>query len=122
MPTPQVHASKANPPIAETVRLLAQLRSQHRQGWRCLQTLQSFTDFSHLARRLHLSHESLRALLHQLSAQLGDQHMTVVSGEVRLSHEMQQALAQLRGGSLVGGDAPEQSATASRAGADRSHS
>lgn len=122
MPTSQTQTRTADQPCdadAETVRVLTQLRSQYRQGWRCLQALQAFSDFAHLARRLHLSHQSLRELLQQLSAQLGEQHLSVVGGEVRLSREMRQCLAQVRVASSAGESSPAQESTVSNAAPDQ---
>jgi hypothetical protein len=53
--------------------------------WRCLRVVSEFSDIAHAARKLHCSQAVLKAILSELQASLGGQHIHVLDGRVQIS-------------------------------------
>lgn len=88
VPSGAVTDADRKPPSEKVITLC----TLSRPGWRCLRQLLAFRDFSHLARRLHVTHSELQSVLLNLSTQLGDEHLRLLDGRIHLSEALERAI------------------------------
>lgn len=71
---------------------LPDLRSLPRVQWRCLRVVSEFGDIAHAARKLHWSQAVLKAMLSDLQASLGAQHVQLADEQVRVSETLKNCI------------------------------